>query len=156
MKACTLFLPVLLAASVATATLAQAQAFPPPPPPCGECGPDRDGGPDLRPGPGMHGRGLALTEAQDDKLFALHHAAEPARRARQKELRHAQEALRAMGERGAFDEAKAAALAQSLGQAIAAEALEHAREQAQFLAMLTPAQRASMQERRGDKPGARP
>ena len=141
MKASTLFVPVLLAASVATATLAQAQSFPPPP---------RDAR-----GPGMHHHGVALTEAQQDKLFALHHAALPARREREKAMRRAHDALRDMGESGTFDEARAAALARTLGQAIAAEELDHAREQAQFLALLTPEQRAQMQEhKRG--PGPRP
>jgi protein CpxP len=156
MKAFTLLVPVLLAASVATAALAQAQDFPPPPP-MGERSPDRDEGPEHGPGrgPGMPPHGVKLTEAQQDKLFALHHAAEPARREREKAIRRAHDALRTMGESGKVDEAKAAALAQTLGQAIAAEELDHAREQAQFVALLTPEQRAGMQQRRDNKPGQR-
>lgn len=156
MKAATLLFPVLLAASCATASLATAQQSPPPP--YGERGfdhgPDGDDGPGR--GPGMHPHGVMLTEAQQDKLFALHHAAEPARRERQKTMRHAHDALREMADSGRFDEARAAALAQTLGQAMAAEELDHAREQAQFLALLTPEQRAKMQEKPQHGPDKRP
>ena len=148
MKPSTLFVPFLLAASVATASLAQAEQSPPPPP-AGDHrdhGPDREDGPDRGPGAGMHPHGVKLTEAQQDKLFALHHAAEPARREREKAIRRAHDGLRDMDESGKFDDAKAAALAQTLGQAFAAEELDRAREHAQFLSLLTPEQRAAMQE----------
>jgi protein CpxP len=146
MKPFTLIVPVLLAASLSTIALATAQ--PSPPPPQAAHGPERDGHRDS----GRHLHDIELTEAQEDKLFALHHAAEPARHARDKAIRHAQDALRDLGDSGRFDEAKAAALAQALGQAIAAEELDHAREQAQFLTLLTPQQRASMQEHTGPHP----
>ena len=124
MKPITLIAPILLAASLAAASLATAQQSPQPAP------------------------GPQLTEAQQDKLFALHHAAEPARRERDKAMRHAHEALRDMADSGKFDDAKAASLTQTIGQAAAADALNHAREQAQFLALLTPEQRATMQKER--------
>lgn len=133
MKVSTLFYPVLLAASLATASLATAQSSPPPPP------------------QGEHGHRMhehmTLSEAQQDKLFALRHAAEPAEREHEKAERHAHEALRELAESGNFTEAKAASLAQALGQAVAARSLDRAREQAQFLSVLTPEQRASMQQR---------
>lgn len=158
MKPSTLFVPFLLAASVATASLAQAEQSPPPP--AGDHrdhGPDREDGPDRGPGAGMHPHGVKLTEAQQDKLFALHHAAEPARREREKAIRRAHDGLRDMDESGKFDDAKAAALAQTLGQAIAAEELDHARERAQFLALLTPEQRTQMQADKGKRgPEPRP
>lgn len=151
MKPSTLIAPILLAASLATATLATAQQSPQPmPAPHGERGAPGPGfgpgGDDDGPDRGMPPRGPQLTEAQQDKLFALHHAAEPARRERGKAMRHAHEALREMAESGKFDDAKAAALAQTIGQAAAADALDHARDQAQFLALLTPEQRATMQQ----------
>ena len=152
MKPFTLIVPVLLAASLSTISLATAQPSPPPMQQS-EHGADRD---DDR-GPGMHPHGVKLTEAQQDKLFALHHAAEPARRERAKVIRRAQDGLRDMADSGRFDEAKAASLAQTLGQAVAAEELDHARDQAQFLALLTPEQRAEMQEQKPSRgPGARP
>ena len=157
MKAITLFAPVLLAASLAAASLATAQQSPQPPQ--GEHG-MQDHGPGPAPdheeghGPGMRPH-LMLTEAQQDKLFALRHAAEPAEREHEKAEHHAHEALRELAETGRFDEARAASLAQALGQAVAAQALDHAREQAQFLSVLTPEQRAKMQqEKMQHGPGA--
>jgi len=135
MKVSTLFYPVLLAASLATASLATAQSSPPPPPP-----------PQGEHGHRMHEH-MTLSEAQQDKLFALRHAAEPAEREHEKAERHAHEALRELAESDNFTEAKAASLAQALGQAVAARALDRAREQAQFRSVLTPEQRASMQQR---------
>lgn len=167
MKPFSMLVPVLLAASLTTVSLATAQQSPPPPPaehgdhgmPGHGHGDDHDEGPDH--GPGMHGphgfHGIKLTEAQQDKLFALHHAAEPAQREREKAMRKAHEALREMGDSGHFDDARAAQLAQTLGQAIAAEELDHARQQAQFLALLTPEQKAQMQQEKAEHgPGKRP
>jgi protein CpxP len=155
MKPFTLFVPVLLAASLTTVSLATAQPSAPPAAQAGH-GPDRIDDRDRGPGPG-HPHGVKLTEAQEDKLFALDHAAEPARRERDKAIRRAQDGLRELADSPRFDDAKAAALAQTLGQAIAAEELDHARQKAQFLALLTPEQRASMQEQKGKRgPGPRP
>ena len=153
MKPFTLIVPVLLAASLTTVSLATAQSSPPPPPQ-GQHGLEH--GDDRGPGRGpMHPHGLKLTDAQQDKLFALHHAAEPAQRERDKAIRRAHDGLRELAESSRFDDAKAAALAQTLGQAIAAEELDHAREQAQFLALLTPEQRATLQDEK-TKHGPRP
>lgn len=151
MKACTLLVPVLLVASVATASLARAQAFGPPPMPShGERGPDFGTGPGPGPGPGpaMPPAALQLSEVQQDKLFALRHAAEPARRERAKAVQRARGALHQLVDSNRFDDTRAVVLAQTLGQALAAEELDQAREQAQFLALLTPAQRDQMQRRR--------
>lgn len=167
MKTRTLFVPILLAASLAAASLATAQQSPPPQVAHGmpdhdhdrdhDHDHDQDRGPEHGPGPGFGpGRhGPALTEAQQDKLFALRHAAEPAARERDKAMRHAHAALREMVDSGHFDESTAAALAQSIGQAAAADALQHAREQARFLALLTPEQRTALQQettRHGPRP----
>lgn len=97
-------------------------------------------------GPGGHGprRELQLSDAQEQKAFALRHAAEPQRFEQMMALRKAHEGLRAMAESGQFDEAKAAALSQAIGKASAALALGKARTDAQFLALLTPEQRARM------------
>ena len=103
-------------------------------------------------GPGEHGhgrgghglqflRGVTLTEAQQDRVFAIMHAAEPQQREQMKSAHKAHEALHAMAASGQFDESKAAALAQTAGQAMAAMALMHARTEAQVMALLTPEQR---------------
>jgi Spy/CpxP family protein refolding chaperone len=105
------------------------------------------------PGPDMpFGRmplhGLKLSEAQQDKLFAIMHAQAPERREHEKAIRKAHEALRELGRADKFDDAKAAALARDLGQAVAAEALLHAHTEAQALAVLTPEQRDQLRQRR--------
>jgi periplasmic protein CpxP/Spy len=104
-------------------------------------------GPDMPFGP-MPLHGLKLSEAQDDKLFAIMHAQAPQRRENDKAIRKAHEALRELGRADKFDDAKAAALARDLGQAVAAEALLQARTEAQVLAVLTPEQREQLRQRR--------
>jgi protein CpxP len=91
--------------------------------------------------PGVH-----LDEAQQDKVFAIIHAQEPQMREQAKAARHAHEALRAMAASGQFDDARASALAQAGGQAMAAMALQHARTDAQINALLTPEQRRQARE----------
>jgi Spy/CpxP family protein refolding chaperone len=108
-------------------------------------------------GPGRgfgHGRfgGLQLSEAQQDKLFAIEHAAAPQRRQQAKAVRHAHEALRDLRESNQFDEAKAGAASRELGQAVAAEALLEARVHAQVMAVLTPEQREQLRKRRPQPP----
>ena len=107
------------------------------------------------PGPDMpFGRmhGLKLSEAQQDKLFAIMHAQVPQRREHEKAIRKAHEALRELGHADKFDDAKAAALSRDLGQAVAAEALLQARTEAQALAVLTPEQREQLRQRRQHGP----
>jgi Spy/CpxP family protein refolding chaperone len=95
-----------------------------------------------------HLGGLRLSEAQQDKLFAIEHAAAPPRRQQEKTVRRAHEALRALRDAAQFDEARAAAASRELGQAIAAEALLEARLHAQAMAVLTPEQREQLRQRR--------
>jgi Spy/CpxP family protein refolding chaperone len=95
-----------------------------------------------------HLGGLRLSEAQQDKLFAIEHAAAPQRRQQEKAVRRAHEALRALRDAAQFDDARAAAASRELGQAIAAEALLEARLHAQAMAVLTPEQREQLRQRR--------
>ena len=100
-------------------------------------------------GPAGFGRrlhGLHLTEAQQDKVFALFHAEAPQRRERDKTIRKAHETLRELGHADRFDEARASAAARDLGQAIAAQALAQARLESQMQALLTPEQRERMRQ----------
>jgi protein CpxP len=102
---------------------------------------------------GMHGmmgrlHGLNLSEAQQDKLFAIHHAAEPEGREHRKAIRKAHEALAELAQAERFDGARAATLSRELGQAIAAEALLQARTHAQALAVLTSEQREQLRRHR--------
>lgn len=92
--------------------------------------------------------GVDLSEAQEDKVFAIVHAQEPKRRESMRSLHRAQEALRALGTAEHFDEAKATPLAQAAGNALAALALLEARTDAQLRAVLTPEQRKQSLESR--------
>jgi Spy/CpxP family protein refolding chaperone len=143
MKLLNLSAQALLAGAILAKPLAgHAQAMMPPPEHAMQHGGagGHGGGPDAR-----HSlpflRGVALTEAQQDRVFAIMHAQEPQWREQTKNVRKAHEALNAMATSGQFDDSKAAVLAQAAGQAVAAMALLHARTEAQVMAILTPEQR---------------
>lgn len=144
----------LLAAACLAASPAFGQSAPMPPGVQQMDGPDarlEPGGPHgtWRGGPGLPFlRGIELTEAQQDRLFAIMHEGAPKRREHDKAQRKASEALRAAANEGKFDDAKASAAAAALGQAIAAEELLRARTEAQVLSLLTPQQRASLRQER--------
>ena len=117
-------------------------------------GPMQQGGPLQHGGPGLPFlHGVELTEAQQDKVFAITYAAEPAMREQGKAARTAHEALRALAGGTQFDDKKASALAQTIGQAAAAAALQQARIEAQVLALLTPEQRKQLADARTAHPG---
>lgn len=121
-------------------------------------GPER-GGPDRGPGPGFGpGRppffhGIELTDAQDDKIFAILHAEAPYLREQSRAAAKAHEALRALAKADKYDDAKAAALAQAEATAESNLALQHVRTQQKLLAVLTPEQRKQQAE---GKPGRPP
>lgn len=162
--------PSFIAAIIAAASVAAAApAIADPAPPHGEhmAGPgfNADHGPHAGPGPGEcrgpggHGpryglkapglpflRGIDLSEAQEDRLFAILHAEVPQLREQDKTEDKAHEALRAMAEAGDYNEAKAAAHTKALGQAIAARELLRVRTAGQVMALLTPEQRARLQQ----------
>ncbi|HWW69561.1 MAG TPA: periplasmic heavy metal sensor [Duganella sp.] len=131
-------------------------------------GPDRDG-PDSGPrmhggmppfgGPGMGGpppfmRGVELSEAQEDKVFAILHEEKPYLREQGKAAAKAHEALREMAGADKYDDAKAASLAQAAATAMANIALQRVRTEQKLLAVLTPEQRKKQaQDKDGkDKP----
>ena len=118
---------------------------------------DARGGPDRGPGHGPRGpgrgghpllKGIELSEAQQDRLFAIMHEAAPKRREHGKAQRKAIEALRAASSADQFDDARAAAAAQALGAAVAAEELLRVRTDAQVMALLTPQQREQLRSER--------
>jgi periplasmic protein CpxP/Spy len=92
--------------------------------------------------------GLHLTEEQEDKVFTIMHAAAPEFREHMKAAHKAHEALHDLGESAAFDNAKAAALAQAAATAESQLALLRARTDHEIFVLLTPEQRARIQERR--------
>ncbi|MYM87523.1 periplasmic heavy metal sensor [Rugamonas sp. FT82W] len=102
-------------------------------------------------GPGMGGRppfahGVELSEAQEDKVFAIVHAEQPYLREQGKAAAKAHEALRALGRAEQYDDAKAAALAKEAATAMANIALQHVRTEQKLLAVLTPEQRKKQAE----------
>lgn len=101
-------------------------------------------GPPGTPGAPPFLRGLELSEAQQDKVFALLHAQVPYLREQEKSARKAHEGLRALAATVPFDDAKAAALAQAAGQAHANILLQQVRSEQKLLALLTPEQRKQL------------
>jgi len=147
---------ITAAALVALSLAGQALAVPAPPPDAPDAA-ERDGpGFGRGPGPGPHPggpglpflRGIDLSEAQEDRLFAILHAQAPQLREQEKAERKALAALDAMRESGRVDDAGAAAQARALGQAIAAQELLHVRTAAQVMALLTPQQKEAAERRR--------
>lgn len=95
--------------------------------------------------PFLHG--LDLSEAQQDKAFAILHAEAPYLREQGKAVRKAHEALRALSQAGQYDDARAAVLSQAGAQAMANITLQHLRTEQKLLALLTPEQRKQLAER---------
>jgi Spy/CpxP family protein refolding chaperone len=110
------------------------------------------------PGMGRHAsplRGVELSEAQDDQVFAILHAEEPYLREQGKAAAKASEALRALAGADKYDDAKAAALAREAATAMANIALQHARTEQKLRSLLTPEQRKRQAEgdaRRAPRP----
>ena len=97
-------------------------------------------------------RGLDLSEAQQDRVFAILHEQAPKRRELEKAERKAHDALHAMSDSAQLDGAAARTQAQALGQAIAFQELLHLRTEAQLMAVLTPEQRAELREEPDGRP----
>jgi periplasmic protein CpxP/Spy len=103
------------------------------------------------PAPGMGGeppflRGLELSEAQQDKVFAIRHAQEPYLREQGKAAARAHAGLRELAHGAQYDDARAASLAQAGAQAMANIMLQHVRTEQKLLALLTPEQRKQLAE----------
>jgi len=97
-------------------------------------------------------RGLDLSEAQQDRVFAILHEQAPKRRELEKAERKAHDALHALAGGTGFDAAAAGAHAQAFGRAIAEQELLQLRTDAQLMAVLTPEQRAQLREDMDDRP----
>ena len=145
--------------------------------PGGRSGPGGPAGPDRGPGNGTHGAGgpgglppgfgpgpgpgpdghpplfrdVELTDAQEDKIFAILHAEKPYLREQARAAAKADEALRALATADKYDDAKAASLAQAVATAGANIALQHVRTRQKLLAVLTPEQRQKQAEQRKER-----
>jgi Spy/CpxP family protein refolding chaperone len=133
---------LLSACSMPLVALAQQEAAPDGPPPRAMPGP-----PFLR--------GIALSEAQQDKVFAATYAQAPLLREQEKIAFKAHAQLRELAASDAYDDAKAGALASTAAQAMATISLLQARLEQQLLAVLTPEQRQQARQRRDIRPGPR-
>lgn len=89
---------------------------------------------------------IHLSEAQQDKLFELRHAQEPALRTQMKELRRADMQLRTLALADNYDEARARQIATKAAQARTEIDMLHAGLQHAAFALLTPEQRKRLDE----------
>jgi protein CpxP len=119
------------------------------------CGDERRPGPPDMPGamgfgvdrPPPYLMGITLTEEQQDKIFSIMHAAAPEFREHMKAARKARDALRDLGQSTAFDNGRAAALAQAQASAESQLSLLRTRTDHDIFQLLTPEQRSRIAER---------
>lgn len=95
--------------------------------------------------------GLHLTEDQEDKVFAIVHAAAPALREQEKALHKAREALRDLSESAQYDESRVKGLADSAAKADSQLTVLRARAEHEILALLTPEQLKQLHEHRHER-----
>ena len=100
-------------------------------------------------------RHLDLTEAQRDQAFKIFHEQAPAMRDRMKAARTAQQELRKAALSPSFDAARARELADTAGKAHADVALMRAEGMSKLVALLTPEQRAKLEDARERGPRGR-
>ena len=134
-------------------------------PPPGAPGPGAEFGPGMGPhmgfgpgpGPGMGPgfdapppflAGLHLTDEQQDKVFAIVYAAEPAIHEQTKALRKAHEALHELNQADQFDESKVKSFAEAAAKAESQLTVLRMRTEHQIFALLTPDQKKQLEEHR--------
>lgn len=102
-------------------------------------------------------RGLNLTEAQRDKVFAIMHAQAPALRDKAKAARKAEEALRGLAQSPDYSEARLRELVTGAAGAMAALSLARVGVERQIHEVLTPEQQKQMRDAKpGEAPMGRP
>lgn len=87
---------------------------------------------------------IKLSEAQQDKIFAILHAQVPQMRVQAKTLRKAHDELRELSLSDKYDEDRAKVLADSGAKAMAEMALLRSRTDRQIIALLTSEQRQAV------------
>ena len=101
--------------------------------------------------PTMQLRRLELTEAQRDQVFKIYHAQAPAFHEQMKQLRQSRATLREAAASDRYDAGKAQAAADAQGKAVAQLALLRVQTAQQVRAILTPEQRAKLDEMRSHR-----
>ena len=107
-------------------------------------------------GPMMELRGLDLTQEQQDQVFKIFHDQAPAVHEQMKQMRAAHESLARLASADTFDAAKAKEAADQEGRAHAQLALIHAQGMAKVRAVLTPEQRAKLDQQQQARAGRGP
>jgi len=106
--------------------------------------------------PMMMLRGLDLSDAQRDQVFKIFHEQAPAVHEQMKQVRQARENLMQLAAADRFDEAQARQAADAQAKALSTLAVMHAQTVHRVRDVLTPEQRARMdqmaQRRRGQGP----
>ena len=100
-----------------------------------------------RGGPMMMLRGLDLTQAQRDQVFQIYHDQEPAVHEQMKQVHQARADLMKIAAADNFDEARARQAADVQAKALSALAVIHAQTIHRVRDILTPEQRARLDER---------
>lgn len=95
--------------------------------------------------------GIDLTDEQEDKVFGILHAAAPAIREQSKALHKSHEALQEIAISPEYDDSRARALTDASAKAESELALQRIRIDHEIYSLLTPAQRAQISDRRGDR-----
>jgi Spy/CpxP family protein refolding chaperone len=91
-------------------------------------------------------RALSLTEAQQDQIFEIFHEQASAMHAQLKQVRRSREELRKLAIADRFDEGRARQMADAQGKALAALAVMRAQTMSRVRQILTPEQRAKMDQ----------
>jgi protein CpxP len=94
----------------------------------------------MPPHPGLP-PGLGLSEAQEDKVFAILHAQGPLMRDKMKQIDKARKELQTLARSDRYDETRARALAEAAARATSEMALLRAGSEHQIRELLTPEQR---------------
>lgn len=100
-------------------------------------------------------RGLSLSEAQRDKVFAIMHAQAPVMRDKAKAVQRAEADLRNLAMAPDYSETRARTLADASARAMAEMTLARLATDRQVLEVLTPEQRKQMVEMKAEREGNR-
>jgi Spy/CpxP family protein refolding chaperone len=92
--------------------------------------------------------GLKLSEDQQDKVFAIEHAAAPALRDQAKAMRKAHEGLRGLAMSASYDDSQVKSLTDAAAKASAQLMLLRIRGEHDIYKVLTPEQKAELEKRR--------
>lgn len=96
-------------------------------------------------------RHLDLSDVQRDRIFELRHAAEPALRAKGKEVRAARHEVRQVALTEKFDESRAVTLSNQLARLEAEQGVMRLRLKNQIYNVLTPEQKAKAAQTRKER-----